>query len=179
MNVGDRQVGAQVPLEGMPAQETLTRSSVLLQGVDRSYLEEHLPALLPNYDSGLRSLLVVPLLHHGDTVAVLQIWSKAENAFDQSHVELADRIGGQVAGAIANSILYAERANLQQQLLQAQKMEAIGRLAGGIAHDFNNLMTPILSYTQLGADLTSEGGQLGRYLQEIYRAGERAAQLTR
>ena len=180
IEVRDRQVGAQVPLEGTPAQKTLTSgSSVVFQGVDRGCLEERLPALLPNYDSGLRSLLAVPLLHHGDTVAVLQIWAKAEGAYDQGHVKLADRIGGQVAGAIANSILYAERANLQDQLLQAQKMEAVGRLAGGIAHDFNNLMTPILSYTQLGADLTSESSQLGRYLQEIHRAGERAAQLTR
>ena len=180
VEVAGRQVGSRVPLEGTLAQETLTsRSSVLLQGVDRGYLEEHLPGLLPNYDSGLRSFLAVPLLHHGDAVAVLQLPSDAENAYTDGHVNLADRVGGQIAGAIANSILYAERAILQEQLLQAQKMEAVGRLAGGIAHDFNNLMTPILSYTQLGADLTSEGGQLGRYLQEIYKAGERAAQLTR
>jgi signal transduction histidine kinase/CheY-like chemotaxis protein len=180
IEVGDQKVGFRFPLEGTLVQETLTsRSSVLIQGVDRGYLAEHLPALLASYDSGLRSFLAVPLLHHGDTVAVLEIWSRAGTAYTDGHVNLADRVGSQIAGAIANSILYAERTNLQNQLSQSQKMEAVGRLAGGIAHDFNNLMTPILSYTQMGADLTSKGSELGRYLQEIHKAGERAAQLTR
>ncbi len=73
-----------------------------------------------------------------------------------------------------------ERASLQAQLAQANKMESIGRLAGGVAHDFNNLLTVILSY---GVDLQVDfkNGVLPdpRHVDEIVAAGRRAADLTR
>ena len=72
----------------------------------------------------------------------------------------------------------SRRRDLEQQLLQSQKLEAVGRLAGGIAHDFNNLTTPIISYAQLGASLVPSTDRLHDYLLEIGKAGERAAQLT-
>ena len=73
----------------------------------------------------------------------------------------------------------SERKQLQQQLIQSQKMEAVGQLAGGIAHDFNNLLTPILSYAQLVNAKLTEGNPLRSHLREIARAAERAAGLTR
>ncbi len=67
----------------------------------------------------------------------------------------------------------------QQQLLQSQKMEAVGRLAGGIAHDFNNILTAILGYAELGI-VTMVEGQAGQAeLVEIAKEAERAASLTR
>ncbi|HEX9023257.1 MAG TPA: response regulator [Geobacteraceae bacterium] len=70
-----------------------------------------------------------------------------------------------------------ERERLQQQLRQAQKMEAIGSLAGGIAHDFNNILTAILGYGHLlKKRINDDKGQ--RYLDEIIAASERAASLT-
>jgi two-component system, cell cycle sensor histidine kinase and response regulator CckA len=70
-------------------------------------------------------------------------------------------------------------AALEHRLQQAQKMEAIGRLAGGIAHDFNNLLTAILGYTELIAIQVSSDHPAAAELGEIRKAGERASSLTR
>ena len=71
------------------------------------------------------------------------------------------------------------RRRLELQFQQAQKMEAVGRLAGGIAHDFNNLLTVINGYSEFILSRTAEGGPFVREMEEINRAGERAAHLTR
>ncbi len=73
----------------------------------------------------------------------------------------------------------AARHHLEQQLFQAQKMEAVGRLAGGVAHDFNNLLTAILGYSDfLMSGLKPDDPQWS-FAEEIFKAGERAASLTR
>ena len=72
-----------------------------------------------------------------------------------------------------------ERKRLEEQLLQSQKMEAVGQLAGGVAHDFNNILTAIVGYTDLlAAELASNVRQL-EDLEEIRKAARRAAALTR
>jgi nitrogen-specific signal transduction histidine kinase/CheY-like chemotaxis protein len=72
-----------------------------------------------------------------------------------------------------------EKAVLQEQLRQSQKIEAIGRLAGGIAHDFNNFLTVIKGYTELSRVGLKEGDTLRGNIDEIENATERAASLTR
>jgi PAS domain S-box-containing protein len=72
-----------------------------------------------------------------------------------------------------------ERARLEEQLRQSQRMEAVGRLAGGIAHDFNNLLTAIQGYSDLALARLGESDELRHELDEIRRAADRAAQLTR
>jgi len=86
--------------------------------------------------------------------------------------------GGQPARAVA-AIDVTERELLHRQLLQAQKMEAVGQLAGGIAHDFNNLLAVIIGFADLA--LVEEPAAEARqaYLTEIRKAGDRAAGLTR
>jgi PAS domain S-box-containing protein len=72
-----------------------------------------------------------------------------------------------------------ERKRLEAQLLQAQKMESIGRLAGGVAHDFNNLLTAITGYAELALETLPPDADLRGDLEEIRKAGERATRLTR
>jgi two-component system cell cycle sensor histidine kinase/response regulator CckA len=71
------------------------------------------------------------------------------------------------------------RAKLEEQLRQAHKMESVGRLAGGIAHDFNNLLTVIRGYCDLMLPQIPGGDPLFKDLEQIRRAAERAAALTR
>jgi len=68
---------------------------------------------------------------------------------------------------------------LEQQLIQAQKMEAIGTLAGGIAHDFNNILGAIIGYTELVLDDTIPGTLIHQNLENILNAAQRAAELVR
>jgi two-component system cell cycle sensor histidine kinase/response regulator CckA len=72
-----------------------------------------------------------------------------------------------------------EKAALQDQLHQSQRVEAIGRLAGGIAHDFNNLLAVIKGYSQLSSTQLKEGDPLRGNIDEIQSAAGRAASLTR
>ncbi|MFW6139100.1 MAG: PAS domain S-box protein, partial [Spirochaetota bacterium] len=73
----------------------------------------------------------------------------------------------------------ADREKLQAQLLQAQKMESVGRLAGGIAHDFNNMLSVILGHTELELMRADPSDPLYTRLKEIQRASQRSAELTR
>jgi len=72
-----------------------------------------------------------------------------------------------------------ERKKLQEQLVQSQKMEAIGTLAGGVAHDFNNMLGVILGYTEMALARTATADPLRDCLQRVYDAARRSADITR
>ena len=93
-----------------------------------------------------------------------------------------DRLGGllsKVRRALREVDDRERQKKLEQELRQAQKMEAIGRLAGGVAHDFNNLLTVISGYARLALGRAQPGDPLTADLEEVIRASEGAASLTR
>ncbi|MFQ5743203.1 MAG: histidine kinase N-terminal 7TM domain-containing protein, partial [Acidobacteriota bacterium] len=107
-----------------------------------------------------------------------------ERSFE-CHVEPLYGSGGEVIGAIGVALDMTETEILQDQLRQAQKMEAIGRMAGGVAHDFNNLLTAVAGYAQLAQeDLELSRKRpgaihnLGKDIDAIEVAAKRATSLT-
>src|SRR5579863_7828747 len=73
----------------------------------------------------------------------------------------------------------SERRHLEEQFRQAQKMEAVGRLSGGVAHDFNNLLGVIIGYAEIVQEGTAGDSPLRTCVDEMLKAGHRAAALTR
>ena len=98
--------------------------------------------------------------------------------FSGSYTPMRDADGA-ITGAIGVATDVSERANLEQKLGQTQKMEAIGRLAGGIAHDFNNLLVVIVGYAELALRQVTPNNPLRADIDEIRKAGQSAASLTR
>jgi PAS domain S-box-containing protein len=94
---------------------------------------------------------------------------QAEEFLQKAHDQLERRVEERTV----------ERKHLEAQLLQSQKLEAVGQLAGGVAHDFNNLLTAIMGYSQLTLRRLSPDHDLRPNLEEIEKASERAASLTR
>jgi PAS domain S-box-containing protein len=97
---------------------------------------------------------------------------------DESISAIRDAAGN-ITHFVSNGRDLTKRLHLEAQLLQAQKMDAVGRLAGGVAHDFNNLLTIITSYSELAMDSVVPGSSTQNQLQEILAAARRAAELTR
>lgn len=93
-------------------------------------------------------------------------------------VPLRDESGA-VTAVLGISRDITEQRRLEEQYLQAQKMEAIGRLAGGVAHDFNNMLNVIIGYGEIVFDKLHHGDPLRKEVEEIIKAGQRSAALTR
>ena len=117
------------------------------------------------------SEIQVPLMAEGRLLGVLNVESRFR--LDEGDLASVQVVADRVAASMA---LAAHR----RELLEAQRMESIGRLAGGVAHDFNNLLTVINGYASLLADSLPAGADVARSgVEEVRRAADRAAELTR
>jgi len=86
---------------------------------------------------------------------------------------------GKTIGVITMSRDVTEHRAMEERLRQSQKMEAIGTLAGGVAHDFNNILMVISGYSQVLIDALGKEPKLRSHVEQMQKAGERAASLTR
>ncbi len=126
------------------------------------------------------TLLMLPLVIAQEVKGILTITSSVAAAFGGHEVSLLSDLSDDLAFGIEALRTREEREHLQNQLLQARKMEAVGQLSGGIAHDFNNMLSSILGYAGLALDRPNglPDSKLDEYLDEVIRAGERARDLV-
>ena len=101
-----------------------------------------------------------------------------DRVFDASVTPIESR-DGRLTGHVVLLRDVTERRSLEDQLRQAQKMEAVGKLAGGVAHDFNNLLTAIIGFAELAGDDLPKESRVRESLTQIRRSAEQAAALTR
>ncbi len=149
------------------------------------------PSMLPEHAQAMRRLgyhgmLTVPARVGDRVVGVLSFLTRREEGFSTEDLAIATAFASHAAVALENSRLlhesrraYDELAQTQGQLEQAQKMDAIGRLAGGVAHDFNNLLTVILGRTDILLTQIKAEDPLRRGIALIQRTAGRAAELTK
>lgn len=132
---------------------------------------------LTGYQS--RDMIVVPLKRHGgNPVGVIEILNKNKGPVNCHDLDTLVVISAIAAAAIEQSKAFEALRVKDVQLQQAQKMEAVGRLAVGVAHDFNNLLTVIKGYSELIVMAVEGNASVRTHAEEVLKAADRAAGVT-
>lgn len=151
---------------GYSAEEMIGRSVVLLTAKDRA---DEIPSILERIARG-------EIVEHYEAVRIAKDGRRLDISLTVAPIRDAE---GAIIGASAIGRDITSHKRAEQQLRQAQKMEAIGRLAGGVAHDFNNILGIITACSELLRDRVAAQAGPMQYVDNIRKAAERGATLTR
>ncbi|MFQ5841605.1 MAG: PAS domain S-box protein [Thermodesulfobacteriota bacterium] len=160
-NVGGRRSGDVAPLAGSLTEEVMrTRSGGLIQSDDADEVARRFPGLLPFLQAGYQSLMAVPLISKGQVIGTMHLQSAKPEAYTAAEVNLAEDIGSQIAGAIANAQLYAERKRAEEEI--KNKNRELEDFAYTVSHDLKNPLWAINGYSSAvledyGENLDEEG----------------------
>jgi PAS domain S-box-containing protein len=124
-------------------------------------------------EAGLSSALAVPLSDRGRTIGVLAVRSRVARSFGDDELRFLESLANLLTSGL-------QRAQSEEALNHAQRLESVGQLTGGIAHDFNNLLTVIQGNLQVLAELPADADDLQRrqLVDAAFRASRRGAELT-
>ncbi|GBE00018.1 blue-light-activated protein [bacterium BMS3Abin07] len=172
---GELKKGITVSLKGTPCEDIVNKRHMAI-------IEEDVYKQFPSSDF-LQSVKADAYIgfaifdRKGDVIGIMNAFGK-HRAFTESDIKVFQAIGQMVATEL--EVLDEERAreNMREQLLQAQKMEAVGRLAGGVAHDFNNILCAIIGYSELAMRKMAKDNPLRKNIETIHKSANRAATLT-
>ncbi len=128
---------------------------------------------------GYESVALIPLRNGPETIGLLQLNDRRRGFFTLELVHFFEILSSSIATSLARRKAEHGLLEAEKQLRQAQKMEAIGRLAGGVAHDFNNMLSVITGYGELALASLNPVDPLYGDIEEIIKAGKRSADLTR
>jgi eukaryotic-like serine/threonine-protein kinase len=152
-----------------------------VQATGEVFMGEEPPSgMYPDPPADRGSLLAVPLVLKERVLGAVCLQRGASaSPFEADDRDLLVALSYQVLSALELTRLLEQRERLEQSLRQAQKMEAVGRLAGGVAHDFNNMLTVIEASVEALRDQSGADGDSTSDLEMIQNAAQRAKALTR
>jgi signal transduction histidine kinase len=128
---------------------------------------------------GIQSLISIPLVSGKAVIGLLEFATvRTTKRWTEESLLLLKVVGEIIVNALERKWAAGRQYQLQAQLLQTQKLEAIGTLAGGIAHDFNNILAAIMGYTELATDDVPQESLTRRNLESVLAASRRARGLV-
>ena len=159
----------------------LSAAFAALSGIATSeHLGRKIGEIAPHLAANLEQPLRIALEEGEATVSFdLRLGPQQSAGHWKMHARTLRDEGGKIRGVVAVVLEETQQRSLEQQFLQAQKMEVVGRLAASMAHDFNNLLTAVSAFAQFALEGTPEGSPVRDDLQQIVHAIERGTAVTR